>query len=574
MSKTIWITQNASGADTGADAANAHSAQWLNDNQGVGAGKVNAGDTIMLSGTITMGFWVIGGIDAAHPTVCQFDTNAKMSAPSWPTGAIIVYETSFVTIDGGTNGVIEATANGTLLANKTACYGIKADAGSYLTVKNLAFNNLYVRTSIDDLTAGSDSVAIYNRDANGIGISHFTVTNCTGHDFYTGVQMDYGATGGSDYTVQGCTFYNCNWGAICGDRGDGSIFTGTFLFKGNTIYGFTAWDDTQPGFQNHHDALYFWCHGASSSATNIICDSNVFGPGLGNAGIGGNMNTCVFIDLQQGNTQVINNVFRATDGEYPGNSYIEIAINSGTALVANNTINGGALTQGGGINAYATTLDIYNNVVVNTKNWITVDADSTLTSNNNIFYTTNYGTAFKRGATFYSSLAAWQAAGFDSSGQDVDPLFTNPTSYDFGLQESSPARSAGLNLTSSFTTDAANSARPSTGPWDVGAYQYNGNVVGAPSFSPVAGTYSNEQAVTIFSPTAGASIRYTMDGGTPTDSVGTIYSGAFSLAASATVKAIAYKSGMTNSSVASSAFTITAAPQVFTSLTVTTLQFA
>jgi hypothetical protein len=101
-----------------------------------------------------------------------------------------------------------------------------------------------------------------------------------------------------------------------------------------------------------------------------------------------------------------------------------------------------------------------------------------------------------------------------------------------------------------------------------------GTTVETPEISPAAGSYVGTQSITITCATSGASIRYTTNGDTPTDTSGTVYSGAFNLASSATVKAIAYKSAMTNSAVASSAFTITAAPQVFTSLTVTTLRFA
>ena len=46
-----------------------------------------------------------------------------------------------------------------------------------------------------------------------------------------------------------------------------------------------------------------------------------------------------------------------------------------------------------------------------------------------------------------------------------------------------------------------------------------------PSFSPVGGNYTTAQTVTLSTATAGASIRYTLDGSTPSDTVGTVYSG-------------------------------------------------
>ena len=81
-------------------------------------------------------------------------------------------------------------------------------------------------------------------------------------------------------------------------------------------------------------------------------------------------------------------------------------------------------------------------------------------------------------------------------------------------------------------------------------------VVAAPSFSPVAGTYTGAQSVTITTATSGASIRYTTDGSTPSSTVGTVYSTPVSIGSTTTLKAIAYKSGMTNSTVTTGVYTI------------------
>jgi len=83
-----------------------------------------------------------------------------------------------------------------------------------------------------------------------------------------------------------------------------------------------------------------------------------------------------------------------------------------------------------------------------------------------------------------------------------------------------------------------------------------GGTVAAPSFSPAAGTYSSAQSVTITTATSGATIRYTVDGSTPTSTTGTVYSSPVSISATTTLKAIAYKSGMTDSSVTTGVYTI------------------
>ncbi|WP_405591736.1 chitobiase/beta-hexosaminidase C-terminal domain-containing protein [Streptomyces sp. NBC_01190] len=79
--------------------------------------------------------------------------------------------------------------------------------------------------------------------------------------------------------------------------------------------------------------------------------------------------------------------------------------------------------------------------------------------------------------------------------------------------------------------------------------------VATPTFSPSGGTFSSAQSVTISDATTGAAIHYTSDGSTPTASSPT-YSGAVSVAATTTLKAVATKSGSATSAVATASFTI------------------
>jgi len=88
-------------------------------------------------------------------------------------------------------------------------------------------------------------------------------------------------------------------------------------------------------------------------------------------------------------------------------------------------------------------------------------------------------------------------------------------------------------------------------------------VVAPPVLTPPPGSYNGTQTLTLFTSTAGASIRYTTDGSVPTSTTGTPYSGSISLPDTATVKAIAYKSGLANSPVLSGLYTITHQPTLF-----------
>lgn len=87
------------------------------------------------------------------------------------------------------------------------------------------------------------------------------------------------------------------------------------------------------------------------------------------------------------------------------------------------------------------------------------------------------------------------------------------------------------------------------------AYTING-AAAAPTFSPVAGTYATTQNVTLTSSTAGATIYYTTDGTTPTHS-SSVYGSPVLVPSSLTIKAIAAKTGFSDSSVSSAAYVIT-----------------
>lgn len=81
----------------------------------------------------------------------------------------------------------------------------------------------------------------------------------------------------------------------------------------------------------------------------------------------------------------------------------------------------------------------------------------------------------------------------------------------------------------------------------------------APAFSPAVGTFSKAQSVSLSDSTPHATIYYTLDGTLPT-SKSTVYKTAISVAATTTVKAFAWATGYTDSTVAVGTFTISATP--------------
>jgi len=86
--------------------------------------------------------------------------------------------------------------------------------------------------------------------------------------------------------------------------------------------------------------------------------------------------------------------------------------------------------------------------------------------------------------------------------------------------------------------------------------------VATPTFSPNTGTYSTDQNITISDATSGVSIYYTLDGSTPTTS-SIPYVGSLIVNASGILKAIAVRSGYTDSNVGSATYTMQDAAPTF-----------
>ena len=118
---------------------------------------------------------------------------------------------------------------------------------------------------------------------------------------------------------------------------------------------------------------------------------------------------------------------------------------------------------------------------------------------------------------------------------------------------SSSVYSSAISVTSTNTTIKAIAAKSSMANSDVASATYVLKCA-TPVITPATGTFTGAQDVTITCATAGASIYYTNNGGTPSSS-STAYS-AFSVDATKTIKAIATKSGWTDSDIATSTITI------------------
>jgi len=121
-------------------------------------------------------------------------------------------------------------------------------------------------------------------------------------------------------------------------------------------------------------------------------------------------------------------------------------------------------------------------------------------------------------------------------------------------------------FTGTFTTSGASGNFYETdgttvkGTWSVTKNAVTPQAVSAPVITPAGGTFTTAQSVTITCATSGATIKYTTDGATPSSSAGNTYSSAITVSSTSVIKAIAIKSGMTDSSVTMASFTIGTQP--------------
>ena len=123
----------------------------------------------------------------------------------------------------------------------------------------------------------------------------------------------------------------------------------------------------------------------------------------------------------------------------------------------------------------------------------------------------------------------------------------------------SPLYAAAVNVASTLTLKA----RASKTGWtssDSGAASYwiSAGTVAAPTATPAAGTFAAAPLVTLASATSGATLRYTLDGSDPT-ATAPLYRYPFVVSATTTVKARAFKTGMTQSALTTAVYAVDAA---------------
>jgi hypothetical protein len=505
----VYVAQTAQGGDTGANCANAHLYSSVSYN--------TAGTTYHLCGTFSMaagssGVIAISGSGTAGNLVTiKFETGANATAPYWGIyGFILNNGYNYVLVDGGTNGTIQATANGT---NLTYQYwptkGVYFNNVSNSEIKNLTISNIYVHVCTDpnshtngtcetDLGATQTTYGIYWTFGNNV-----TIDNNTIHDAYACIQNTF-----TDNTTNVNVFknnvYNCNW-SIAVASGDGSI-SGVNIY-GNTVHDWGNWDDGANN--NHHDGIFVFQNNAAKTVTNTNIYNNVIYGYLLSS-----MTSPIYLStVNSGNVNnfEFNNVIYNNNAvNAPADGYI-FGYSPGTH-VFNNTIvansPSGAPGNMGDLE-YKTNIVVANNIIENCGIGLLPDPGTYASSDYNDVY--NCSTYGRDVAGYHTTLAQWQTAtGFDAHSINTNPNLNASSTPPYQLtNSSSPAYRTGTNLTSYCSTvpalcyDATGVARPAVGAWDMGAYFFG--AVATPTFSPTPGTYSTTQTVTISDATTGTS---------------------------------------------------------------------
>jgi hypothetical protein len=481
----IFIAQSTQGADSGADCSNAHSAAWFNTSGNWAnpkvSGKIGPGDTAHLCGTITSPLTTQNSGSVGSVITILFESGATFSAPTWTvnTGALTV-NNNCITIDGGINGTVEATDNGTTATfggTKTYnrnIYGVYVKGGSNVTIQNLI-----IRTIYDRLASSTDCLAV----GRGIQIegnsSNILLNNNTISDAVLAISDVLSNT--SNITVSNNTISNAGVGINMAPGNTSSTGSNVNVY-GNTVTGGPKWDGTFDSncqidgcsssclTDNHYhqDGMHLFSQGDTGWVDSV----NVYNNYLQDFGT--HSTAHIYIEYHgMKNVKIYNNVLVNTGTNYAANGMITIKAADGVKIYNNTLVgagtsnnigiywnsSGGVTSQGG---------DIQNNIIASVRTIMGWAVGTTWTADHNDFYNYSDAYAFQDSSNAFHTYTWWTGQGYDAHGTIENPqLGSNykPTS-------SSPngITSGGINLSSVFTFDKDFITRPSAGGWSMGAY--------------------------------------------------------------------------------------------------------
>lgn len=474
----IYIAQNATGSDSGADPLNAHSASWFNSNA-VGGNTYHLCGTFNGSAGSTM-FTIPASGTAGSELVLLFEKDAVLQAPYWSgtNGAIYASGKHHIVIDGGQNGVIRNLANGTALTYHNSSVGIKMSNVNNVEIKNLNINGIYANGGSDpnatDVGGQSTANIAFSGNSSYVYVHSNILDNSR-----TGIDFTYSGNV-NDVAIHSNLLRDHCWGILV-ETNDPTSVTSNLNVYNNEITGWLNWQCpananycTDKTDKYHTDGIIVWRSGGGAYGPNIF--NNYIHGSLGKAS-GTAYIFCTYGTTPPGATcNIYNNLLINSSTEsFPG-----IWLRGGTThKVYNNTIIGNSNLAGSAITIQDnnTKAIIKNNIVSNYRLGISgylslpnMVKESNYNIWNNI-YTGPTGPSMFSGGSWYS-WSQWKNLGYDVASSNDSDLSTT-----FRIKStSSPSFKQGTNLTTEnlpgLNFDKDGVARPATGNWDLGVYNY------------------------------------------------------------------------------------------------------
>ena len=511
----IYFAQSASGGANGADCGNAYALQDTTHGINVSSNWI-AGNTLHLCGTITLAantnaVTAKASGSVGNPITVKFEPDAILQSPFWPgdpsgscatnCAAIDTNSKSYITIDGGGNGIVQGTANGSSLANRQPSMGVLL-SGDFLLLKNLTIKNIYINSSAEPTSQPGFGTA----DVRIVGnYNNFEVCNNTLSNAHVGIwssaaqQLFVPAPSDSCTALQaapGVNLYNNTlsdhgWQMNIGGNGYVNIYN-------NDISDFANWFYPTGSSAYHLDGIIVYGGTAGSVVRPYIYNNYIHGDFLNSSptgfifctyGVSGSGSACT----------IFNNVLVGTGSTATGGQGIYFHSADGNPVgphsIYNNTISGfstgGVYTDGDSTQVYT----VRNNIFLSNGGYymsINSTPTSHFLSDHNVFYGgRNFG-GTTGGFPGGISLASWQSKGVDTNSVEANPNLdsswhiqsTSSAAYARGsnlapiniaaLDFSIPSR---VGVNGAYT----GTARPLTAlTWDDGAYVY-GSTASAPA---------------------------------------------------------------------------------------------
>lgn len=506
---TIYVSQNG-GTFSGGSACNgqtAISASTFNST------TLSVGETVYLCGTITSQLAPKNGGSSGNVVTLQWDTGASVQVCN-TTAAVNIGGLSYLTLDlGGNSTALECPNNGIGLSTQTEAIGI-GDAGrgwSHIEIRHGTIGPIFVYSGTSN--SGFGSVCINGSYAPSYShIHHLTFSGCA-----YGIQYQIAGNTDSDefdHNTVGTSVGSFLWYADGVDAtytaSNGSVHDNDFNYS-------SVW--SVPGGYEHYEVMDIYNRGPDNGAHDAITNFQIYnnyfhGSSPNNSGstamleMSWGLNNCGTTSTAE--IKIFNNLIVDAGGgegwssESGGFFYDQgcdhtVSVYNNTMIGTNNSINSCFETlEGVGAANSVNTWTVKNNICTTMQfafyNPQSV-APTTFTENYNDFYNilaSGFGGYMWKNADYYT-LASWRSV----TGQDANSITTNPNlSASYVPNTGSPVIGVGTNLTSLGITALDTGApqtfgvtgacgtgclsRPSSGAWDLGAYQ-SGSAVAAPN---------------------------------------------------------------------------------------------